>query len=88
MIAITHIQKAFTLTQENKTALLCRLETGRTHQIRVHLANAGFPIIGDPLYNTNKTGNNKRLMLHAYELHIKHPFSKQAIVAIATHGLW
>lgn len=88
MIAITHIQKAFTLTQENKTALLCRLETGRTHQIRVHLANAGFPIIGDPLYNTNKTGNNKRLMLHAYELHIKHPFSKQAIVAIATPGLW
>lgn len=83
--AVTHIEKAFYDKQKNQTAIFCVLETGRTHQIRVHLSNAGHPIIGDSLYNQNTFG---RLMLHAYELHLLHPFSKEKIVVQAEPGLW
>jgi len=47
-------------------------KTGRTHQIRVHLAECGLPILGDDLYGTEETG---RLMLHAGELRFPHPVS-------------
>lgn len=46
--------------------------TGRTHQIRVHLAALGFPIVGDALYGGNEA-NAKRLMLHAFRLGLGHP---------------
>ena len=52
----------------------CRLETGRTHQIRVHMAYLGHPLVGDPLYGTRK--NNLDLpgqALHAYALGFVHP---------------
>ena len=58
----------------NQTAVTCVLETGRTHQIRVHLASEGHPIIGDPLYNPKSQA--ARLMLHASQLHLLHPFTK------------
>ena len=58
----------------NQTAVTCVLETGRTHQIRVHLASEGHPIIGDPLYNPKSRA--ARLMLHASQLHLLHPFTK------------
>ncbi len=61
------------------------LETGRTHQIRVHLAHKGHPIVGDPLYQ-NRTA--ERLMLHALELHMIHPFTQEKIVGKALPGLW
>lgn len=83
--AITHVEVASRLTSQKKTCIDCVLETGRTHQIRVHLASEGYPIQGDPLYNPTTTG---RLMLHAYELHLVHPFTKETIVAIAEPGLW
>ncbi len=41
------------------------IETGRTHQIRVHLKSSGFPIVGDELYGGREF---KRLMLHAYKI--------------------
>jgi 23S rRNA pseudouridine955/2504/2580 synthase len=47
-------------------------ETGRMHQIRIHLANAGCPIIGDPIYGNGKE-NGSRLMLHALSLKIRKP---------------
>ncbi len=56
------------------THIRCRLETGRTHQIRVHMAYLGHPLVGDPLYGTRK--NNLDFpgqALHAYALGFVHP---------------
>lgn len=49
--------------------------TGRSHQLRVHMAETGHPILGDPLYATGEAGDFPRLMLHAESLRIKHPES-------------
>ena len=62
------------------SALECRIETGRTHQIRVHTASLGTPVIGDKVYG--KSALDKRLtpvperqMLHAWRLGLRHPVS-------------
>lgn len=54
----------------------CRLETGRTHQIRVHLSELGHPIAGDPIYGGKYKKAAPRLMLHACELGFVHPRSR------------
>ena len=74
--AITH----YTVVERLATAsvLSCRLETGRTHQIRVHLQKIGHPIWGDPVYgkrNTPATPAIGRQALHAEKLTLKHPGS-------------
>lgn len=59
---------------DQQTLIECRLETGRTHQIRVHMAYLGYPLVGDPLYGTRK--NNLDFpgqALHAYALGFMHP---------------
>ncbi|MGX7243792.1 RluA family pseudouridine synthase [Enterococcus quebecensis] len=84
-VAVTHIEVESYLKKTNQTTVYCVLETGRTHQIRVHLASIGHPIFGDPLYHPNSIG---RLMLHAYELHLTHPFTGEIITAIAEPSLW
>lgn len=61
---------------KNTSLVKCQLETGRTHQIRVHLAHHGHAIIGDPLYS--KISAN-RLMLHAHKLTFTHPFTLETI---------
>ncbi len=53
-------------------------KTGRSHQIRVHLSEAGFPILGDQFYNENKERSHK-LHLHAASLEFKHPMTKEII---------
>lgn len=55
------------------TLVSCRLETGRTHQIRVHMKSIGHPIAGDPLYGPRKTLPGKGQYLHAREIGFKHP---------------
>lgn len=74
--AVTHVK---VLTRfENYTLLECRLETGRTHQIRVHLASMGHPLVGDPLYGYKKQKFNlKGQMLHAAVLGFIHPISNE-----------
>lgn len=85
VLAVTHVEKAFYDPTARQTAVFCILETGRTHQIRVHLASEGHPIVNDPLYGKSSQG---RFMLHAYELALLHPFTKQEIFVQAAPGLW
>lgn len=72
------------------TLLDVKLETGRTHQIRVHMAYINFPIVGDPVYGgrmrtpkncsenlRNAIQNFKRQALHAFQLTLTHPVTKQ-----------
>jgi tRNA pseudouridine32 synthase/23S rRNA pseudouridine746 synthase len=62
------------LRHEDGTSLV-RLypQTGRTHQLRVHMLAIGHPIIGDPFYATGAARDAPRMMLHAEELRLRHP---------------
>ncbi|NBO06001.1 MAG: RluA family pseudouridine synthase, partial [Actinobacteria bacterium] len=61
-------------TPREASLLECRLETGRTHQIRVHLASIGHPVVGDAQYGGARAGIRAgRPMLHARELAFDHP---------------
>ena len=75
-----------TLASLNDAALVeCRLETGRTHQVRVHMATIGHPLVGDPVYGRVRSShrevlkslNFQRQALHAVELGFVHPVSKK-----------
>jgi 23S rRNA pseudouridine1911/1915/1917 synthase len=62
------------------TMLECRLATGRTHQIRVHLASLGFPLIGDPAYGRKRAAKIfSRQALHAWLLGFHHPATGQPL---------
>ena len=69
----------------NYTLLHCQLETGRTHQIRVHLSHIGHPLVGDPLYGSHRSigVNLTGQALHAWRLRLQHPLSGEWIEAIA-----
>jgi 23S rRNA pseudouridine1911/1915/1917 synthase len=68
-----------TVVKRYRTKTLCDVEikTGRTHQIRVHLAYIQHPIIGDSLYGEVKKSNTKGLLLQSYYLSFKHPKTKK-----------
>lgn len=61
------------------TLLRLRLETGRTHQIRVHLASIGHPVAGDALYGNPPAEGAPRLFLHAHRLCFPHPDGRGTI---------
>lgn len=72
--AITHFRVL--KRYNNHTLLLLELETGRTHQIRVHLKAIGHPVVGDPTYGSGRTWRGihlPRQFLHAYQLRFTHP---------------
>jgi 23S rRNA pseudouridine1911/1915/1917 synthase len=79
--AITHWQSEEYFTSGSSTATLvaCQLETGRTHQVRIHLAELGHPVLGDGLYgpvHTRRDRRGGRLALHAWRLAFTHPFTR------------
>jgi len=57
----------------NETRVRLFPETGRSHQLRVHMAALGHPILGDPFYATGEAREHERLMLHAESLQVRHP---------------
>lgn len=73
--AVTHFETLGALP--GHTMLRVRLETGRTHQIRVHLSAIGHPVYADPLYGTPVPG--ARLWLHAASLAFTHPITGEAL---------
>jgi 23S rRNA pseudouridine1911/1915/1917 synthase len=78
--AITHV--SFQEALKGATLVECRLETGRTHQIRIHLAERGNPLVGERVYSKNYRGEllgAPRLMLHARELSFEHPNSGERL---------
>ena len=56
-----------------------RLETGRTHQIRVHLEAIGLPVAGDPVYGAGGDLGLTRQFLHAHRLRFSHPFTGEDV---------
>jgi 23S rRNA pseudouridine1911/1915/1917 synthase len=82
--AITHVDVVERLP--DYTLLACRLETGRTHQIRIHLAELGHPVCGDKVYHRLADGRElpdrsraPRLALHAVELGFLHPVTHKEL---------
>ena len=82
--AMTHCRLVDVAQAAGRTIswVACRLETGRTHQIRVHLTTVGLPLLGDPLYRTNASklpeeaglaAQFSRQALHASRLRLRHP---------------
>ena len=74
--AITHYE--IIKTYANYSVVKCTLETGRTHQIRVHMAYIGHPLLGDTLYSSPSTIINRQA-LHAYKIKFIHPITKQKL---------
>ncbi len=68
---------------KNHTLVECRLETGRTHQIRVHMQYIGYPLVGDEKYSYRKTVQGFGQFLHAFSLTFTHPTSKEKITVEA-----
>jgi 23S rRNA pseudouridine1911/1915/1917 synthase len=83
--AVTHWKRLGLL--DDAALLECRLETGRTHQVRVHMSSIGHPLVGDPVYGRSGKTHGKilkylnfhRQALHAAELGLTHPVTKHRL---------
>ena len=75
--AITHFRvlKGY----RDKTLIECKLETGRTHQIRVHMAYINHPIVNDPVYGKSKKTTSFGQMLHSKSIRFIHPITKKEL---------
>ncbi len=79
--AVTYFEVLKTDHKQNLTLVKCFLETGRTHQIRVHFSHIGHPLAGDLLYGGKPTFS--RQALHAVKLELTHPFTEEKIICHA-----
>ncbi len=73
--AVTHFEVVETYA--DYTLIRCELETGRTHQIRVHMAYINHPLVGDPLYGPRDRKGDTGQFLHAYSIAFTHPIKKE-----------
>ena len=81
--AVTHVHVLKYLN--GYTYISCRLETGRTHQIRVHLSNLGYPVLGDAVYGPRKSPvpHLEGQTLHAMTLGFTHPVTGEQVICEA-----
>ena len=77
--AITHFKVLKRFNTTNQTLIECNLETGRTHQIRVHMAYIGYPIYNDPVYGKNKKTTSFGQFLHSKKISFIHPITGELI---------
>ena len=75
--AITHFRVL--KRYSDKTLIECKLETGRTHQIRVHMAYINHPIVNDPVYGKSKKTTSFGQMLHSKSIRFIHPITKKEL---------
>ena len=81
--ARTHYRLLAASPDAEAAAILCKLESGRTHQIRVHMAHIGHPLVGDTLYGGKPLAGFARQALHAWQLQLIHPATQQSQVFTA-----
>lgn len=79
--AITHFQVLSRFQKERLTLIKCTLDTGRTHQIRVHMSHINHPLAGDKLYGGKSLFN--RQALHAYHMEFQHPIIETKMTCTA-----
>ena len=77
--AFTHFKVLKRFKEANKTLIECKLKTGRTHQIRVHMAYIGHPIYNDPVYGKSKKTTEFGQFLHSKTIKFIHPITKKEI---------
>ncbi|WP_422233560.1 RluA family pseudouridine synthase [Sulfuricurvum sp.] len=82
--AKTEFRKLLPSHDETEELIVCKLYTGRTHQIRVHLESISRHILGDHLYGTSpKSDKMERILLHAYNLYFTHPTTQKTVTFTA-----
>ena len=88
--AVTHVK----LLKRGKNAsyLEVQIETGRSHQIRIHPASVGYPVIGEREYNRRPIENQllrrvERHMLHAYQISFIHPYTREAVAICRCYSM-
>ena len=81
--AVTVVESIAESSTTNACLIRAIPKTGRTHQIRVHLKHAGFPIIGDPVYGRKNLHGVGRMLLHAYLLSFTHPGNNRPVKLVA-----
>ena len=78
--AVTHYEVVEEVTAADVSLLEVALQTGRTHQIRVHLTAIDHPIVGDRVYSSlNKAVESPRIFLHAHEVSLRHPATEKEL---------
>ena len=77
--AITHFKVLKRFKDANQSLIECNLDTGRTHQIRVHMAYIGYPIYNDPVYGKRKNNTPFGQFLHSKKIEFIHPITKKEI---------
>lgn len=77
--SITHFRVLKRFPNSSQTLIECKLDTGRTHQIRVHMNYIGYPVYNDPVYGKRKNTTEFGQFLHSKKISFIHPITKELI---------